>query len=138
MELPFTPVELRDLAVPGDRNDGLSAPNVYRSHELSKRLGSIKVAELVRRARAGESIRSLARELDVANSALTRMLREEGVVISKRKVSDDDAAAMAREYEAGATMAELEKRYELSHGAVLRALHRSGAKMRASAPRRKN
>lgn len=131
-------MELRNLAVLGDRNDGLSAPNVYRSHELSKRLGSIKVAELVRRARAGESIRSLARELDVANSALTRMLREESVAISKRKVSDDEAAAMAREYEAGATMAELEKKYGLSHGAVLRAVHRCGAKMRASAPRRKN
>ncbi len=111
---------------------------MYRCHELSKRLGSVKVEELVHRARAGESVRSLARELDVANSALTRMLREEGVAISKRKVSDDDAAAMAREYEAGATMAELEKEYGLSHGAVLRALHRCGAEMRASAPRRKN
>jgi transposase-like protein len=111
---------------------------VYRRHELSKRLGRVKVEELVHRARAGESVRSLARELDVASSALTRVLREEGVVISKRKVSDDETAAMAREYEAGATMAELEEKYGLSHGAVLRALHRCGAKMRASAPRHKN
>lgn len=111
---------------------------MYRDHELSKRLGGAKVDELVRRARAGESVRSLARELDVANSALTRMLRAQGVEISKRKVSEEEAAAMAREYEAGATMAELEKKYGLSHGAVLRAVHRCGAKMRASAPRRKN
>ena len=60
------------------------------------------------------------------------MLRERGVEISKRKVTDDEAAAMAREYEAGSTMAELEKKYELSHGAVLRALHRCEAKMRVS------
>lgn len=73
----------------------------------------------------------------MANSALTRMLREQGVEISKRKVSDDEAAAMAAEYEAGATMAELEKKYELSHGAVLRSLHRSGVETRAKAPRRK-
>lgn len=137
MELPFTPVELRNLAVPGDRNDGLSAPNIYRCHELSKRLGTARVDELCGRARAGESVRSLAREVGVANSALTRMLREQGVEISKRKVSDDEAAAMAAEYEAGATMAELEKKYELSHGAVLRSLHRSGVETRAKAPRRK-
>ncbi len=108
---------------------------MYRDHELSKRLGGAKVDELVRRAKAGESVRSLARELGVANSALTRMLREHGVDISKRKVTDDEAAAMTREYEAGSTIAELEKKYGLSHGAVLRALHRCGAKMRASAPR---
>jgi Mor family transcriptional regulator len=65
------------------------------------------------------------------------MLRGEGVEISRRKVNDDEAAAMAAEYEAGATMAELEKKYELSHGAVLRSLHRSGVATRAKAPRRK-
>ena len=137
LELPFTPDELRKLAVPGDRSEGLSGPASYQPHELSRRLGSIKVEELVQRAQTGESVRSLARELDVANSALTRMLREEGVVISKRKVSDDETATMATEYEAGATMAELEKKFGLSHGAVLRSLHRSGATMRAKAPRRR-
>ncbi|WP_108250007.1 hypothetical protein [Planctomonas deserti] len=65
------------------------------------------------------------------------MLREQGVEISKRKVSDEEAAAMAAEYAAGATMAELEQSHNMSHGAVLRSLHRSGVAMRASAPRRK-
>ncbi len=65
------------------------------------------------------------------------MLREQGVAISKRKVSEDEATAMAIDYEAGATMAELEKKYRLSHGAVLRSLHRSGVTMRARAPRTK-
>ncbi|APZ34289.1 hypothetical protein BOH66_08575 [Microbacterium aurum] len=116
----------------------MSTPDAYRSHELSKRLGSVKVAELVQRAKTGESVRSLARELGVANSALTRMLREQGVQISKRKVSDEEAAAMARDYEAGRTMSELEKEYGLSHGAVLRSLHRSGVETRARAPRRRH
>lgn len=64
------------------------------------------------------------------------MLREQGVEISRRKVSDDEAAAMAHEYEAGSTMAELEKKYRLSHGAVLRSLHRSEVSTRAKAPRK--
>jgi hypothetical protein len=45
---------------------------------------------------------------------------------------------MAREYEDGMKTAELEAKHGLSHGAVLRALHRSGVEMRAKAPRRKS
>ena len=82
-------------------------------------------------------MRSLARELDVANSALARMLRAEGVTIQKRKVSDEEAAVMAKEYEAGATMREIEAKHALSHGAVLRSLHRSGVEMRVPAPRKR-
>lgn len=95
--------------------------------------------KLVHRARAGDSVRSLARELGVANSPrLTRMLREQGLKISKRKVSDEEAAAMACDYEAGRTMSELEKKYGLSHGAVLQSLHRSGVETRTSPPRRRH
>lgn len=95
------------------------------------------MSEIVGRANAGESARSLARELGVANSALTRMLREEGVVIRKRTVSAEDEQALAGAYEAGDTIAELETEFKLSHGAVIRALHRAGVEMRAKAPRKK-
>ncbi|GAB2513253.1 helix-turn-helix domain-containing protein [Paramicrobacterium agarici] len=131
----LTPDFLRKLAFLRQRPDGLNKPVSNRPQELSKRLGEKKVAELVRRAEAGESVRSLAQELSVANSALTRMLRAQGVTIQKRKVSDDETAAMAKEYEAGATMREIEAGHGLSHGAVLRSLHKSGVEMRAKAPR---
>ncbi len=94
------------------------------------------MSALAARAEAGESIRSIARVVGVANSALTRILREEGVVLSKRKTCDNAAAKMAAEYVAGATMAELEKKYELSHGAVFRASHRTGVETRTMNPRR--
>lgn len=93
------------------------------------------MSEVVRRANAGESARLLAQELGVANSALTRMLREQGVTIRKSKVSAEDERALASAYEAGNTVAELEKSFRLSHGAVLRALPRSGVTMRAKGPR---
>lgn len=133
----FTPDGLRKLAIPRQRPDGLNKQVSYRPQELSKRLGAEKVEELVRRVNDGDSVRSLAQELGVANSALTRMLRAQGASITKRKVSEDEAANLASEYAAGATMAELEEKYGLSHGAVLRSLHRSGVTMRASAPRRR-
>ena len=136
-DLPFTPDELRKLAEVGDRDDGLSAPVSYRAHELSKRLGGDMVDALVSRAQAGESVQSLAREVGVAHSALTRMLRTRGVSIRRRKVSEKDERALAKAYEAGQTIAELENSFKMSHGAVLRALHRAGANMRAKAPRSK-
>lgn len=134
----LTPDFLRKLAVLRQRPDGLNKPVSYRPQELSKRLGEKKVAELVRRAETGESVQSLARELGVSNSALTRMLRAEGVIIQKRRVSDEEATIMAKEYEAGATLREIEAKHGLSHGAVLRSLHRSGVEMRAKAPRRRS
>lgn len=115
----------------------MNKPVSYRPQELSKRLGEKKVAELVGRVQAGESARSLARDVGVASSALTRLLRAHGVTVRKQRVSDATARQLAKEYEAGATMRELEAKHGLSHGAVLRALHRSGVEMRAKAPRKR-
>lgn len=126
-DLPSTPDELRKLAEVGGRDDGSSEPISYRSHELSKRLGGEMVDVLVRRAQAGESVQSLAREVGVAHSALTRMLRAQGVTIQRRKVGEEEERALAKAYEAGHTIAELEESFRMSHGAVLRALHRAAS-----------
>lgn len=133
--LPFTPVELQRLAVPGDREDGSNPAPTYRAQGLPKRLSAKEIEEIVRRYEAGESARSLAVENSVAASALIRLLRENNVVVRRREVADDEAHAMAHDYETGATMADLEDKYRLSHGAVYRALHRVGVKTRPSAPR---
>lgn len=110
----------------------------YRAQALSLRLSPETVAEIVRRYGEGESARSLAETHGVSASALIRLLRENNVVVKKRKVTDAEARRMANDYEAGSTMRELESKYGLSHGAVLRALHRVGAEMRARAPRRRS
>lgn len=92
----------------------------------------------MRRAQAGESARSLAAKFGVAPSALIRLLREQGVSVQKQTVSEELVAELAREYEAGATMAELEAFHGLSHSPVYRALHQAGVEMAARAPRTKN
>jgi len=135
--LPFTPDELRKLATPGERGNGSNPEFSLRSQPLPRRLGPKKVTDIMQRYEAGESARSLADRHGVATSALIRLLRENNVVVRKRKVTDAETRRMAKDYEAGATMRELEAKYGLSHGAVSRALHRSGVKTRASAPRRK-
>lgn len=109
----------------------------YRAQALSLRLSPETVAEIVRRYEEGESARSLAETHGVAASALVRLLRENNVVVKKRKVTDAEARRMAKEYEAGATVREIEAKYALSHGAVLRALHSTQVTMRAKAPRKR-
>lgn len=49
------------------------------------------------------------------------MLREQGVSIHRRKVSEEEERALANAYESGQTVAELEKSFKLSHGAGLQA-----------------
>ena len=110
----------------------------YRAHALAKRFSSENVEEMIRRYEAGESATALATAHGVAPSALIRQLRESHVVVKKRLVPDDVAKTMAEDYQVGATMRELETKYGLSHGAVLRALHHLGVQMRAKAPRRKS
>lgn len=112
-------------------------PSAFKLHRLEARLGPEAVAEVVRLYESGESATAIAKDLDVAPSALIRLLRKQNAVVRRQVVSSDDTQELAREYEAGATMAELEKKHRLSHGAVLRALRRAGVQMRAKAPRRK-
>ncbi|MCH1882456.1 helix-turn-helix domain-containing protein [Agrococcus sp. ARC_14] len=104
---------------------------------MTKRFAQATLAEIVRRAKAGESARSLAKAFEVAPSALTKLLRDHDVTPTKRIVTDHETAALTQAYEAGATMRQLEAKHGLSHGAVFRALHRSGVEMRAKAPQRK-
>jgi hypothetical protein len=136
-EVGLTPDGLRKLTQQRAPRAEETEPPIYQVHRLEARLGAERVEEIVRRYQAGESARSLANEYGVAPSALIRLLRERNVVVRRQIVTPEQEATMAREYEAGATIAELERMHDFSHGAVLRALHRSGAEMRAKAPRRK-
>lgn len=107
----------------------------FRIHGIAARLGKKKVDEILKRYGTGESARSLAKECDVAASALVRLLRENNVIVRRQVVTPELKARLAKEYEAGATVAELEDRHQISHGSVLRTLHKAGVAMRAKVPR---
>ncbi len=113
-------------------------PSAFQIHQLSARLETEQIEAIVRRYEAGESARALAIECEIAPSALLRLLRERKVVVRRQLVTAELEVDMAQAYEAGMTMAELETKHGLSHGAVLRALHRSDVEIRAKAPRRKS
>ena len=134
----LTPDGLRKLAVPHATREASCEPTEFQIHRLSARLSSEQIRDVVRRYEGRESARALAAEYDVATSALIRLLRERNIVVRRQTITPKQAELMAREYEAGKTMAELEKQHGISHRAVLRALHRSGVEMRAKTPRKKS
>ena len=137
-DLALTPDGLRKLAIPERVREATSEPTIFQIHRLSARLGGEQIGDILRRYESGESARSLASEFDVAPSALIRLLRERNVVVRRQVVTPDQERMMALDYEASMTMAELETKHGLSHGTVLRTLHRLGVEMRAKAPRRKS
>ena len=117
--------------MPGNREAGLSKTSPRNSTPLVKRLDAEQIADLAARASAGASANSLAGELGVSTSALVRLLRAQGVELKISRVTDLQRRQLVLEYEAGATMVELEAKHSLSHNTVLRALHRGGAKLRS-------
>jgi hypothetical protein len=137
-DFTLTPDGLRKLAIPEDPRDATSEPAEFQIHRLSARLSAEQIEDVVRRYEARESARTLAAEFGVAPSALLRLLRERNIVVRRQVITQDQEELMARDYEAGMTVAELKEKHRISHGAVLRALHRLGVEMRAKAPRRKS
>jgi hypothetical protein len=136
-DVTLTPEKLRELSQCRGSKEATSEQPAYRVHRLDARLGTEQVDDIVRRYEAGASARSLANDNDVAPSALIRLLRERNIVVRQQIVTQELEAAMALDYENGMTMAEIETKHGLSHGAVLRALHQAGVKMRAKSPRKK-
>lgn len=131
----FTPVSLRLLVQGHPSREANARTKGFRVHNIAERLGQEVVNEILRRYGAGESATALAKDHDVAPSALLRLLRENNVVVRRKTISSDIKRLLSTEYEAGATIAELEAKHALSHGSVLRALHSAGVSMRAKAPR---
>lgn len=135
-DFPFTPENLRKLAEVQGSREHSSEPSEFHIHRLSARLSSETIDEVVHRYEAGQSARSLAQEFEIAPSALLRLLREQNIVVRQQVVSPELEQLMAQDYEAGLTVAELKDKYGISHGTVLRAMHRAGVEMRAKMPRK--
>lgn len=134
----LTPEGIRELAAIVGDPEPLTEPSVFKHHRLETRLGRDGVAMIVSRYEEGESATAIANDLSVAPSALLRLLVSKQVVIRKHGLTPEQDAMLAKEYEAGSTMAELEKKHQLSHGAVIRALRRAGVTTRPVGRKRKS
>ena len=74
----LTPEGLRRLGQTKSEKQASTLPETFRIHPLAQRLGSEVVTRVVDRYRAGESATALAKEPEVAVSALLRLLRRAG------------------------------------------------------------
>lgn len=136
-DVALTPDGIRKLAAEEGGLVPTEEPAAFKIHGLEARLGPEAVAKVVSQYESGESATSIAKNLGVAPSALLRLLVRKRVVVRKHGLTPEKDTILGDEYAAGATMAELEKKHQLSHGAVIRALRRAGVETRPSAPRRR-
>lgn len=137
-DLTLTPDGIRKLAAEEGGLVPTEETAAFRIHGLEARLGPEAVAKVMSRYESGESATAIAKDLDVAPSALLRLLVRKRVVVRKHGLTPEQDVILAKEYQAGATMAELQKKHQLSHGAVSRALRREGVAMRPTGRRRKS
>lgn len=100
----LTPEGLRALAAPRPHGYAPSTRNTYQAHQLTQRLGSQAVGQVIQRNQQGESATRIAADIGVSPSALLRLIREQGAAVRRRGLSSDQVALLASEYEGGATM----------------------------------
>lgn len=117
----------------------VSAALLPQVRQLSERLGSEEVTELVARYLDGASTRRLAEELDVSRSALTRLLRAEGVQVRSRRnlLTETNIDEAARLYTEGLLLRQVAARFEVSTETVRLALVRRGTHLRTGLGARK-
>ncbi|MFV4913874.1 helix-turn-helix domain-containing protein [Microbacterium lacticum] len=98
---------------------------------MSRRLGAAATAEIIDRYGEGETAKALAEEFGIARNSVLNILRDNSVVVRRQPPSSEQQIRLTREYESGATIAELVTRYGHSYGAIRRVLKDSEIQMRA-------
>jgi hypothetical protein len=107
-----------------------------------------RLDEVARRYLAGESIRSLADDLDVTPNGIRLGLKRHGVAIrsaaeehrgvprpERRALTDEQAEEVGRKYVAGASQDELAERFSVGHTTIRNTLRRLGIPSRPAARR---
>jgi uncharacterized protein (DUF433 family) len=90
------------------------------------------VAHILQRYRSGATIPGIAEELGFPRTWVDAEVVKAGIERPRRAVGDSDITPqqLRREYEAGASVADLVYAHDLKRSSLLTALHRAGTDMR--------
>ena len=94
-----------------------------QKHGFSKK----ETKEIVTAYQSGVSTYALAEQYNCHRNTIAKLLREQGIKVSKEKIDMDDAICM---YESGSTTKEIAEKYHMSDNAVSRRLRMAGVRMR--------
>ena len=83
--------------------------------------------EIIEKYKAGKSTYALAKEYNCHRSTVSRLLKRNGIEVTKTKLNIDDAIRL---HEAGHTSTEIAQKYQMNQSAVTRRLRQAGVKMR--------
>lgn len=121
---------------PGQSEDRVSHRPVPSLPTKRTRIDAETLDRLAERYTAGESLHVLAAELGFERALIAELLRERGIAVRYRIVSDDDIVEAAALYEAGLSLKRVGERFGVSANAVQDAFIAAGIRRRPERRRR--
>jgi hypothetical protein len=97
---------------------------------MPHKLTAAQLSEATERYLAGESVPDLAKAFGVHRATMVRRLRDSGVEIRFRVVSDDDLDEARRLYESGLSLATVGERFGVAAWTMLSVFRRAGVPTR--------
>ena len=117
---------------PGQGQDRVSHRPVPSLLTKRTRIDAEALDRLAERYSAGETLHALAAELGVERALIADLLRERGVAVRYRVVSEENLAEAAAMYASGLSLAKVGEQFGVSAWSVLRALRSAGVEVRPS------
>lgn len=106
------------------------SPAANRSHRIERRVSSEQLDEIVRRYATGESTPTLAREFGVAEGSIGRLLRNRGIELRLRPLSDEVVARAVELYADGLGVQAVADQLRVPKSTLLRAMKAVGVPLR--------
>jgi transposase-like protein len=128
-------IALINPARDGRSSAGVSAfaqPNEVdpRRYQMSRRLSSTEVTQLVELYRDGKSMRELAHKFGIHRVTVSRLLKGEGVERRNRGLTADEIERAVKLYAEGKSLARIGEHFDVDRGTIWRQLRKRGIKMR--------
>jgi Mor family transcriptional regulator len=101
------------------------------SKPRSKRfLTTDDVADIIRRYEAGETTQQVGTHYSISKTRVATVLREQGIIIRRQGLNDDQKREAAALYAAGKSLAWLGTRFGVSHTTIAAVLRQQGVQLR--------
>jgi transposase-like protein len=91
---------------------------------------NVKFASIAEEYHNDTSIRDLAQKYDCHSDTVIRNLKKQGIIISRKKMKDEEEKEAIHLYRSGLMVSDIAERLNVSKSTIKRCLHRNGVKMR--------
>ena len=128
--IPLPLLELRKLATATRSTDYLHDEHEHSTRRVRRRLQPGIIQEIVRKYEAGAMTPALCAEFGLSKTSVLRLLREQGVDLRRRPLTDEQVAVAAEMYASGLPIATIAAHFDTSYNNVRQRLIKAGVRMR--------